>query len=261
MNSWKSVSPISVIISVIKYCNRLQHHLKKICGHDSDIFDNDQVIISYLSVKESEVRESIDVGLPPPALKPIDLPPYERYQLQTCQKRKYLFSFQGREVKGSGREGLHQFMNYTDMHIRFHDQNIYIKDIQQSGKESDQYNYRLIMTQSTFAAAPRGDSLFSYRFSEILSAGAVPVVYADAWLPPFNNEHVIDWKKCAVFIPEADYNKTRDILLSISDEDRCLMQKCALEVWDKYASSREGWVRGLVEVALSTSRRYSSIVK
>jgi len=39
------------------------------------------------------------------------------------------------------------------------------------------------------------------------------------------------------------------------------MQKCALEVWDKYASSREGWVRGLVEVALSTSRRYSSIVK
>lgn len=153
------------------------------------------------------------------------------------------------------------FMNYTDMHIRFHDQKNYIKDIQQSGKESDQYSYRLIMAQSTFAAAPRGDSLFSYRFSEILSAGAVPVVYADAWLPPFNNEHVIDWKKCAVFIPEADYNKTRDILLSISDEDRCLMQKCALEVWDKYASSREGWVRGLVEVALSTSRRYSSIVK
>ena len=56
-----------------------------------------------------------------------------------------------------------------------------------------------------------------------------------------------------MFIAESDYNKTRDILLAISDEDRCLMQKCALEVWDKYASSREGWVRGLVEVALSSS--------
>ena len=109
------------------------------------------------------------------------MPAYERYELETCQKRKYLFSFQGREVRGSGREGLHQFSNYTDMHIKFHKQKNYIKDIQQSGKESDQYNYRTIMQQSVFAGAPRGDNLFSYRFSEILSAGAVPVVYADGW--------------------------------------------------------------------------------
>jgi hypothetical protein len=31
------------------------------------------------------------------------------------------------------------------------------------------------------------------------------------------------------------------------------MQKCALHVWDKYASSRVGWVKGLVEVALMHS--------
>ena len=158
-----------------------RYYLKEVCGQDEDIFNNDQVIISYLSVKETEVRSSIDVGLPPPALKPINLPAYERYELETCQKRKYLFSFQGREVRGSGREGLHQFSNYTDMHIRFHEQKNYIKDIQQSGKETDQYNYRTIMQQSVFAGAPRGDNLFSYRFSEILSAGAVPVVYADGW--------------------------------------------------------------------------------
>ena len=72
-------------------------------------FGNDQVIIAYLSVKEQDIRSSIDVGVPPPALKPIHLPAYERYQLQICQKRKYLFSFQGREVKG--REGLRQLIN------------------------------------------------------------------------------------------------------------------------------------------------------
>lgn len=138
------------------------------------------------------------------------------------------------------------------MYVRFHRQKDYLKDIQKNGAELDQNNYREIMQQSVFAGAPRGDNLFSYRFSEILSAGTVPVVYSDGWLPPFN-KNIIDWKKCAVFIPESDYNKTRNILLEISEEDRCLMQKCALHVWDKYASSRVGWVRGLVEVALSHS--------
>ena len=225
-------------------------YLMNVCGQDKSIFANDQVIIAYLSVKELDIRSSIDVGLPPPALKPIHLPAYERYQLQICQKRKYLFSFQGREVKG--REGLRQLINYTDMYVRFHRQKDYLKDIQKNGAELDQNNYREIMQQSVFAGAPRGDNLFSYRFSEILSAGTVPVVYSDGWLPPFN-KNIIDWKKCAVFIPESDYNKTRNILLEISEEDRCLMQKCALHVWDKYASSRVGWVRGLVEVALSHS--------
>ena len=32
-------------------------------------------------------------------------------------------------------------------------------------------------------ADPRGDELYRYKFSEILSAGAIPDVYADGWLP------------------------------------------------------------------------------
>ena len=108
------------------------------------------------------------------------------------------------------------------------------------------------MKDSTFAGSPRGDLLFSYRFSEILSAGAIPVVYADGWLPPFNS-HVIDWEKCAVFIPESDFDKTAEILRAIPEEKQCEMQKCALNAWDKFVSSRAGWVRALIAVALSTS--------
>lgn len=39
--------------------------------------------------------------------------------------------------------------------------------------------YYQLMTQSTFCAVPRGDNLFSVRFSEILSAGCVPIIYAN----------------------------------------------------------------------------------
>lgn len=93
--------------------------------------------------------------------------------------------------------------------------------------------------------------VFPYWFT-VLSAGAIPVVYADGWLPPFN-EYVVDWSKCAVFIPESDYSKTGEILRAISEEKRCEMQTCVLNVWDKFAATRAGWVRALVAVALSTS--------
>ena len=118
---------------------------------------------------------------------------------------------------------------------------------------NDTMNYAAILKQSYFAASPRGDNLFSYRFAEILSAGAVPVVYADDWLPPFNTPNVskkqaFDWSNCAVFIPESKYNKTLDIIRTIPITKRCKMQQCAVGAWERYASSRSraGWLRGIL---------------
>jgi hypothetical protein len=234
------------------------------------------VIFAYTSAKKSEdVNSWHDAGLPPPAIKPINLSAHERQQVESCDKRRYLFSFQGRKRKGDGRDKLLKFNEYDDMFVRILDQKTYIKEVRKD-MESDSQDYKEIMKKSTFAAAPRGDQLFSYRFAEILSAGTVPVVYAgkgdenfvcfvasllslncdaapsssDGWLTPFNNR-VVNWKACAVFIPESKYERTRDILTATPESQRCKMQKCALRVWDMYVSSRAGWVRGLVNVALS----------
>ena len=40
---------------------------------------------------------------------------------------------------------------------------------------------------------------------------------------------------------------------AIPEERRCEMQKCALDVWDRFAADRVGWVRAFVAVAQSTS--------
>ena len=32
---------------------------------------------------------------------------------------------------------------------------------------------------------------------------------------------------------------------------KCEMAKCALGLWDKYISSRQGWIRGLVEASIT----------
>ena len=226
--------------------NKLQ--VRKICA-STGAFSNGHMMVVYFSVNAASVRPLFDVGIPPPAIKAIPLSQSDREAIQSCTKRKYLFSFQGR--RGFGREGLHKFDNDPEFFIRiFDERDQYKTDIRTDGQDSN--NYTGIMKDSTFAGSPRGDLLFSYRFSEILSAGAIPVVYADGWLPPFNS-HVIDWEKCAVFIPESDFDKTAEILRAIPEEKQCEMQKCALNAWDKFVSSRAGWVRALIAVALSTS--------
>jgi hypothetical protein len=233
-----------------------EYYLQNACEHDPTIFQNDQVIIAYMSADEESIRTNIDVGLPPPAVKPVDLAIHEKYLIQQkpCHKRRYLFSFQGRG--GAGRERLGNIRNDNDdMYIRIRNQKSYIGDIRAADASSagDSMDYKRVMKDSIFAGAPRGDNLFSYRFAEILSAGTIPVVYADHWVPPFDKS-VVDWAKCAVFIPESEYDKTGDILRAIPDEVRCEMQQCALDVWDRFVSSRTGWVDGLVASALSLSR-------
>ena len=74
-------------------------------------------------------------------------------------------------------------------------------------------------------------------------------MYSDDWMLPFS-EQVVNWTKCAVVIPESDYEKTGDILRAIPKSVQCDMQKCALAVWDNYVSSRSGWLNGLVGSAL-----------
>lgn len=77
-------------------------------------------------------------------------------------------------------------------------------------------------------------------------AGTIPVVYSDGWLPPFNKK-VVDWDKCAVFVPEAKCKQTLDVLREMPRDVICEMQKCAIDTWDKYVAQRSGWLRGILE--------------
>lgn len=76
-------------------------HLRSICkgeNNTSMLLNNDQVTVSYTSVNKHTVRSTVDIGLPPPAIKHASLSNEGRTSLRLCEKRKYLFSFQGRDV-------------------------------------------------------------------------------------------------------------------------------------------------------------------
>jgi len=223
-------------------------HLVRVCKKEfEEIYSHQhQIVVAYMSIARKEALE-VDVGLPPPAIKPINLTSEEVISVNECRERNYVFSFQGNP--GHGRDQLVGLKGEDDVYINVVSRKKYMGDITVGG--NDTMNYAAILKQSYFAASPRGDNLFSYRFAEILSAGAVPVVYADDWLPPFNTPNVskkqaFDWSNCAVFIPESKYNKTLDIIRAIPITKRCKMQQCAVGAWERYASSRAGWLRGIL---------------
>lgn len=225
------------------------HRLMDVCGSNSstvhkhggwgNLLDNDQVIIAYYGVRKQDARP-IDIGLPPPAVKPHSLTAHERQWIETCKSRRYFFSFQGRG--GFTRGKLAPLDNGQDVYVRI------VGDATTEGRQS--FPYEEIMRDSIFAGAPRGDCLWSYRFTEALSAGSVPVVYANDWLPPFSSSvdpnRVVNWTKCAVFIGDGRKKYTLEVLHSIPEQEICEMQKCALAFWDEFASSREGWLKGIL---------------
>lgn len=91
-----------------------------------------------------------------------------------------------------------------------------------------------------------GDNLFSYRFSEVMACGSIPVVYADGWVFPFGKD-LINWTDVAVIINEDDILKTISILSQISEEQRCRMRQKVVEIYRKYIETGRGTIMGIIE--------------
>jgi hypothetical protein len=130
---------------------------------------------------------------------------------------------------------------------------------------------------SKYSATPRGHSKFSYRFSEVMSGGSIPVILADDWLLPFRPE-AVDWEKCkfkiafvwytfekacfvflilfvfvvllhigAVIIPERQANQTLGILQGISKEEECKKRQACWDIYQKYMADDTKVIAGLID--------------
>jgi hypothetical protein len=106
-------------------------------------------------------------------------------------------------------------------------------------------DYEELLRLSKFGAAPRGDNPFSYRFVEVMSGGAIPVLYADDLVLPFEN--VINWTEISVRIPQNQSKQTRAILMAISDAERCRMRQKMLDVYERYIRSGEAQIAGAID--------------
>ena len=111
-----------------------------------------------------------------------------------------------------------------------------------------------LLRSSRFAGAPRGDCLYSYRFSEVLSAGAMPVVYADGWILPYT-EDVVDWNDVSVLLPQVEVNRTMDVLKSFDSDRLCEMQQKVVQFYDDYVRDSDARLRGILKALEGRLRR------
>ena len=95
--------------------------------------------------------------------------------------------------------------------------------------QNEQYKYNEILNSSIFSLCPEGTGPNTIRLWESLSIGVIPVIYSDDWEPPKIDKY--SWEDFSIFIPKKDYEKTLDILLSISEEKLKIMQTNAINAY------------------------------
>jgi len=215
-----------------------------------------QLSVASISSSPNQLLDS-DMGLPPPMPNPITLSYDQRQAIETCdsesqEHRPYLMVLVANR-RGPIRNKLFELHNGQDIiSLMSHE----FARQQKSGKINE--TYRSIMTKGKFGATPRGDNKFSYRFSETLSAGAIPVVHADEWVLPFDRE-VVEWNRCAVVIPEEQWNRTVDILKRIGPNQRCQMRQYCYKVYQKYFVNSEATIAGILDsIEAKNARRDNS---
>jgi len=191
-----------------------------------------QIVWVTLSSNKTRVM-SQDLGLPPPALKPCSLSPAQKQEIRTTcnqeDKRTTIISFAG-NLRHPLRRKLAKFNNNDTIKIY---------------KASPENPSEDLALTSLFAAVPRGDNLFTYRFTEVLSCAAIPLLFSDGWLLPLFSDE--EWAKAIIHIPQKDAKQTLDIVEKISKQDRCLMRRQALELYERYIKDGKGIVHGIVE--------------
>jgi hypothetical protein len=119
------------------------------------------------------------------------------------------------------------------------------------GKSADTYrrwqaDYSQTIREAAFILCPRGVAPSSYRIFEAMKAGRVPVIVADAWVPPVGP----DWAKFSLNVAEACVEEIPQILERISDRAAGMGLR-ARQAWEDWFSEEQAFqtiVRWCLEI-------------
>ena len=104
---------------------------------------------------------------------------------------------------------------------------------------ADSFNFTDLILDSRFGFVPRGMGVHSYRLSEIMAAGAIPIILADGFVKPFDINKMMDWNAFSFTIPEKKVSTIPGLLSSLPMDKILKMQAKVIEVFEEYFDSRE----------------------
>jgi Exostosin family len=211
-------------------------------------------IVSQSAPDRIGIQGALDLGLPPPAIHPVPLTSSQQHDISSCQgnqhQRPFFFTFTG-NFRSSVRRDLQQLHDPSNgIIVQHHFAGSSNTSSIGRGVHNQFANvngsYTTLLSQSEFAGVPRGDNLYSYRFTEVMSGGGIPVVYSDGWVLPFSKV-LIDWNTIAVIIPEREASRTLEYLRNLTMDDRCRMRTRGYEVYLRYLATPQGVIAGIID--------------
>lgn len=202
---------------------------------DSALYSDPLYSWAKLNLLDKHWRPHRDISMPPPATERL-----MRYKFgMRDTEKKYWVTFKGNLGRHPIRAELAKLHNVTA--------GIIILD---SSKEDSDYYYDDLMSSSKFTLVVRGDAEYSYRFTEAVCSGAVPVLVADGWVPPFNT--IVPLHTYGIQIQEKDWQNLVPRLLDVSNQEWLDMQKNALAFCHNNLVSVHHQFQTMLDVLLSS---------
>ena len=124
---------------------------------------------------------------------------------------------------------------------------VLITDTKDLYEHTNGMTYPELLLSSQFVAVPRGDNLYSYRFSEVLSSGAIPVlIHNQEWVLPFRHE-IVQWERCVVWINVEQIPETISILQNISISEQCQRRQYCYSIYERYMKNSSATIQGILD--------------
>eukprot|EP01120_Amphizonella_sp_Union-15-10_P017348 TRINITY_DN9607_c0_g1_i1.p1 TRINITY_DN9607_c0_g1~~TRINITY_DN9607_c0_g1_i1.p1 ORF type:complete len:422 (-),score=59.52 TRINITY_DN9607_c0_g1_i1:13-1278(-) len=171
-------------------------------------------------------------------------------------EKKYLLTFKGkRYVKGNPTGNIRNLLYKIDdgveiLMITTCEHKNWQKFADQRCKYDNarfkMYDYWDLLYNSTFGLVPAGRRLGTYRFIEVIKAGAIPVLLGDGYVLPFGT--VLDWKSACVMLEESRLEDLPNILRNFSEDEISAMRARSQYFYNQYFSSIPNLVDTILEV-------------
>lgn len=111
--------------------------------------------------------------------------------------------------------------------------------------EFQKQTYTHLMARSKFSLILEGFGYHSFRLTEVMAAGAIPVIAIDHYVLPFNT--LLDWESFSIRVPEHQLLQLPEILRAIPMATIERMQKRVTQVFEYFFASLDLQVATAIE--------------
>ena len=139
------------------------------------------------------------------------------------------------DVKGNGKEeGDEQQQSQSDASVRVEDSG-YDESCTRDETIFAAYTYTELASRTKFALIVEGFGYHSFRLTEMMAAGAIPVIVVDHYRLPF--DELLDWSDFSIRVPEHRFEQLPAILAAIKPERVIEMQRNVVRVYEQHFRS------------------------